>query len=157
MWGEGGAQYCCADGASRIVKWNANDARKSFLYEGDCDCYLSSIKSILKTHRHLPVEQITKPVANPTATKKDPRKVAAGKALARKKKQAREAKPKMDGQTDGTSMFDTFRNVSMLVGSALVLYHGYQAYNVAFGKKVETPRPPSPPPVREKENSILME
>ena len=114
-----------------------------------------------------PVEQITKPVVNPTPTKKDPRKVAAGKALARKNKQAREAKLKMDAQTDGqtqpTSMFDTFRNVSMLVGSALVLYHGYQAYDAAFGKKVEsvkrveTPRPPSPPPVREKENSILME
>ena len=85
-----------------------------------------------------PVEQITKPVANPTPTKKDPRNVAAGKALARKNKQAREAKLKMDAQTDGqtqpTSMFDTFRNVSMLVGSALVLYHGYQAYNAAFGK-----------------------
>ena len=115
----------------------------------------------------VPVEQITKPVAKPTGTKKDPRKVAAGKALARKNKQAREAKLRMDARTDGqtqpASMFDTFRNVSMLVGSALVLYHGYQAYDAAFGKKVEsvkrveTPRPPSPPPIREKENSILME
>ena len=111
-------------------------------------------------------KQITKPVANPTPTKKGPKKVAAGKALARKNKQAREAKLKMDAQTEGqtqpTSMFDTFRNVSMLVESALVLYHGYQACNAAFGKKVESQRhepvkrPPSPPPVKEEENSILM-
>ena len=82
------------------------------------------------------VEQITAPVEEtPTSrpAKKDPKKVAAGKALARKNKEAREAKLKLDGiqQVEGQSQpyspFDTFRNASMLVGSALVLYHGYQA------------------------------
>ena len=79
-----------------------------------------------------PVEQITAPVeATPAPTKKDPKKVAAGKALARKNKEAKEAKLKLDGrqqvEVQSSSPFDTFRNASMLVGSALVLYHGYQA------------------------------
>ena len=86
--------------------------------------------------KNAPVEQITAPVEEtPTSrpAKKDPKKVAAGKALARKNKEAREAKLKLDGiqQVEGQSQpyspFDTFRNASMLVGSALVLYHGYQA------------------------------
>ena len=91
-----------------------------------------------------PVEQITAPVeatsldgvpkGRSSLAKKDPKKVAAGKALARKNKEAREAKLKLDGmqQVEGQSQpyspFDTFRNASMLVGSALVLYHGYQAF-----------------------------
>ena len=84
-----------------------------------------------------PVEQITAPVEEtPTSrpTKKDSKKVAAGKALARKNKEAKEAKLKLDGrpqvevQSQPYSPFDTFRNASMLVGSALVLYHGYQAF-----------------------------
>ena len=79
-----------------------------------------------------PVEQITAPVeATPAPTKKDPKKVAAGKALARKNKEAKEAKLRLDGrqqvEVQSSSPFDTFRNASMLVGSALVLYHGYQA------------------------------
>ena len=81
--------------------------------------------------KNAPVEQITAPVeATPASrpTKKDPKKVAAGKALARKNK---EAKLKLDGrqqvEVQSSSPFDTFRNASMLVGSALVLYHGYQA------------------------------
>ena len=90
-----------------------------------------------------PVEQITAPVeATPASrpTKKDPKKVAAGKALARKNKEAKEAKLKLDGrqqvggQSQPSSPFDTFRNASILVGSALVLYHGYQAFNGAFNK-----------------------
>ena len=88
-------------------------------------------------------EQITAPVESTSLdevpkgrsslAKKDPKKVAAGKALARKNKEAREAKLKLDGiqqverQSQPYSPFDTFRNASMLVGSALVLYHGYQA------------------------------
>ena len=89
-------------------------------------------------------EQITAPVESTSLdevpkgrsslAKKDPKKVAAGKALARKNKEAREAKIKLDGiqqqverQSQPYSPFDTFRNASMLVGSALVLYHGYQA------------------------------
>ena len=112
-----------------------------------------------------PVEQITAPVeATPAPTKKDPEKVAAGKALARKSKVAREAKLKLDGrqqveeQSPTSSLFNTFQNASILVGSALVLYHGYQAYDAAFGKKVEPsrPEPVKRPPVKE-ENSILME
>ena len=114
-----------------------------------------------------PVEQITAPVeATPAPTKKDPKKVAAGKALARKNKEAKEAKLKLDGrqQIEGQSQpyspFDTFRNASMLVGSALVLYHGYQAFTkwlhppkredetLRGGRGGEAPR---------KENSIQME
>ena len=37
---------CCVDWASRIVKYNVNKgsiACKSLLYEGDCDCRISSI------------------------------------------------------------------------------------------------------------------
>ena len=125
-----------------------------------------------------PVEQITAPVeatsldgvpkGRSSLAKKDPKKVAAGKALARKNKEAREAKLKLDGiqQVEGQSQpFDTFRNASMLVGSALVLYHGYQAISGLL------PKGASPPPKREddtlrgargdevprKENSIQME
>ena len=92
-----------------------------------------------------PVEQITAAVEATSASrtvKKDPKKVASGKALARRNKEAREAKLKLDGrqqvegQSQPSSLFDTFRNASILVGSALVLYHGYQAFNTAFGKKV---------------------
>ena len=121
-----------------------------------------------------PVEQITAPVeATPAPTKKDPKKVAAGKALARKNKEAKEAKLKLDGrqqvevQSQPYSPFDTFRNASMLVGSALVLYHGYQAINglLPKGASPEGAPPPSPPPTEDvknlkvprKENSIQME
>ena len=111
-----------------------------------------------------PVEQITAPVeATPASrpTKKDPKKVAAGKALARRNKEAREAKLKLDGrqQVEGqsSSPFDTFRNASILVGSALVLYHGYQAFKTAFGKKVPVKRVDPPVPEPEEENSIQME
>ena len=127
-------------------------------------------------------EQITAPVESTSLdevpkgrsslAKKDPKKVAAGKALARKNKEAREAKLKLDGiqqqverQSQPYSPFDTFRNASMLVGSALVLYHGYQAISGLL------PKGASPPPKREddtlrggrggevprKENSIQME
>ena len=44
--GEGKLHNCCVDWASRIVKWNVNEglnACKSLLYEGDCDCRISSI------------------------------------------------------------------------------------------------------------------
>ena len=126
-----------------------------------------------------PVEQITAPVESTSLdgvpkgrsslAKKDPKKVAAGKALARKNKEAREAKLKLDGiqQVEGQSQpyspFDTFRNASMLVGSALVLYHGYQAISGLLQKGALPP-----PPKREdetlrwgeaprKENSIQME
>ena len=125
-----------------------------------------------------PVEQITAPVeatsldgvpkGRSSLAKKDPKKVAAGKALARKNKEAREAKLKLDGiqQVEGQSQpyspFDTFRNASMLVGSALVLYHGYQAIRGLL------PKGASPPPTEDvknlrggeapwKENSIQME
>ena len=117
-----------------------------------------------------PVEQVTASVeATPASrpTKKDPKKVAAGKALARKNKEAREAKLKLDGrqqvegQSQPSSLFDTFRNASILVGSALVLHHGYRAFNNAFGKKVPVKRvePPVPEPVKgsKEENSIQME
>ena len=109
-----------------------------------------------------PVEQITAPVeATPASrpTKKDPKKVAAGKALARKNKEAKEAKLKLDArqqvEVQSSSPFDTFRNASILVGSALVLYHGYQA--------IRRLRPlTNPPPKRVdespiEENSIQME
>ena len=130
-------------------------------------------------------EQITAPVESTSLdevpkgrsslAKKDPKKVAAGKALARKNKEAREAKIKLDGiqqqverQSQPYSPFDTFRNASMLVGSALVLYHGYQAIS---GLLPEGAPPPSPPPTEDvknlrggrgdevprKENSIQME
>ena len=94
-----------------------------------------------------PVEQITAPVEEtPTSRpiKKDPKKVAAGKALARKNKEAKEAKLKLDGrqQVEGqsqlSSLLDTFRNASILVGSALVLYHGYQAFTKGL-RLLETP------------------
>ena len=128
-----------------------------------------------------PVEQITAPVeatsldgvpkGRSSLAKKDPKKVAAGKALARKNKETREAKLELDGiqQVEGQSQpyspFDTFRNASMLVGSALVLYHGYQAISGLL------PKGASPPPtadvknlrggrgdeVPRKENSIQME
>ena len=131
--------------------------------------------------KNAPVEQITAPVESTSLdgvpkgrsslAKKDPKKVAAGKALARKNKEAREAKLKLDGiqqverQSQPYSPFDTFRNASMLVGSALVLYHGYQAISGLL------PKGASPPPKREddtlrggrgdevprKENSIQME
>ena len=115
------------------------------------------------------MEEITAPVeATPAPTKKDPKKVAAGKALARKNKEAKEAKLKLDGrqqvevQSQPYSPFDTFRNASMLVGSALVLYHGYQAIRGLL------PKGASPPPTEDvknlrggevprKENSIQME
>ena len=108
------------------------------------------------------MEEITAPVeATPAPTKKDPKKVAAGKALARKNKEAKEAKLKLDGrqQVEGSSPFDTFRNASILVGSALVLYHGYQAFNTVFGKKVPVKRVETPVPVEgpKEENSIQME
>ena len=106
------------------------------------------------------MEEITAPVeATPAPAKKDPKKVAAGKALARKNKEAKEAKLKLDGrqQVEGSSPFDTFRNASILVGSALVLYHGYQAFNTAFGKKVPVKRVETPVPEPEEENSIQME
>ena len=99
-------------------------------------------------------EQITAPVESTSLdevpkgrsslAKKDPKKVAAGKALARKNKEAREAKIKLDGiqqqverQSQPYSPFDTFRNASMLVGSALVLYHGYQAISGLLPPKRE--------------------
>ena len=122
-----------------------------------------------------PLEQITAPVeATPAPTKKDPKKVAAGKALARKNKEAKEAKLKLDGrqQVEGSSPFDTFRNASILVGSALVLYHGYQAFNTVFNKNAGGSAPLDPPPTedvknlrggrggeapRKEENSIQME
>ena len=113
------------------------------------------------------MEEITAPVeATPAPTKKDPKKVAAGKALARKNKEAKEAKLKLDGrqqvEVQSSSPFDTFRNASMLVGSALVLYHGYQAIRGLL------PKGASPPPTEDvknlrggevprKENSIQME
>ena len=109
-----------------------------------------------------PVETITAPVAATPASpprKKDPKKVAAGKALARNNKEAREAKLKLDGrqrvegQSQPASLFDTFQNASILVGSALVLYHGYQAFNTV--KRVEPPVPE--PPRSKEENSIQME
>ena len=120
-------------------------------------------------------EQITAPVESTSLdevpkgrsslAKKDPKKVAAGKALARKNKEAREAKIKLDGiqqQVERQSQpFDTFRNASMLVGSALVLYHGYQAISGLLPKGAS---PPSPPPTEDvknlgapSENSIQME
>ena len=129
-------------------------------------------------------EQITAPVESTSLdevpkgrsslAKKDPKKVAAGKALARKNKEAREAKLKLDGiqqqverQSQPYSPFDTFRNASMLVGSALVLYHGYQAISglLPKGASPEGAPPPSPPPTEDvknlkvprKENSIQME
>ena len=44
--GEGeGLHNCCADGTSRIMKWNVNEGSNSYktlLYEGDCDCRISS-------------------------------------------------------------------------------------------------------------------
>ena len=126
-----------------------------------------------------PVEQITAPVGEtPTSrpAKKDPKKVAAGKALARKNKEAKEAKLKLDGrqqvEVQSSSPFDTFRNASMLVGSALVLYHGYQAFNTVFNKNAGGSAPLDPPPTedvknlrggrggeapRKEENSIQME
>ena len=130
-----------------------------------------------------PVEQITAPVeatsldgvpkGRSSLAKKDPKKVAAGKALARKNKEAREAKLKLDGikQVEGQSQpyspFDTFRNASMLVGSALVLYHGYQAFKGVFNKNEEGSTLTNPPnhfkegarggEVPRKENSIQME
>ena len=126
--------------------------------------------------KNAPVEQITAPVEEtPTSrpAKKDPKKVAAGKALARKNKEAREAKLKLDGiqqverQSQPYSPFNTFRNASMLVGSALVLYHGYQAISglLPKGASPEGAPPPSPPPTEDvknlkvprKENSIQME
>ena len=111
-----------------------------------------------------PVEQITAPVEEtPTSrpAKKDPKKVAAGKALARKNKEAKEAKLKLDGrqQVEGSSPFDTFRNASILVGSALVLYHGYQA--IRGLRPLTNPLPKrgfeTPVPEPEEENSIQME
>ena len=127
-----------------------------------------------------PVEQITAtdeatPASRPT--KKDPKKVAAGKALARKNKEAREAKLKLDGrqqvegQSQPSSLFDTFRNASILVGSALVLYHGYQAFNTAFPSGRVKSQEATPPERRDvpglsrpadasrakEENSIQME
>ena len=95
-------------------------------------------------------EQITTPVeATPAPIKKDPKKVAAGKALARKNK---ETKLKLvEKQQEG---FGTLRNASLVVGSALVLYHGYQAVKELLPK----PSPPPPPPVRKVEkNRIQME
>ena len=91
--------------------------------------------------------------------KKDPKKVAAGKALARKNKEAREAKLKLDGiqqveaRSQPSSPFDTFRNASILVGSALVLYHGYQAVKRLLPFKTSDTRDESPI----EENSIQME
>ena len=124
-----------------------------------------------------PVEQITAPVEEtPTSrpAKKDPKKVAAGKALARKNKEAKEAKQKLDGrqqvEVQSSSPFDTFRNASMLVGSALVLYHGYQAIRGLHSKGASPLL--NPPPTedvknlrggrggeapRKEENSIQME
>ena len=113
-----------------------------------------------------PVEQITAPVEatsldrvpkgrSPLA-KKDPKKVAAGKALARKNKEAREAKLKLDGiqqvegQSQSYSPFDTFRNASMLVGSALVLYHGYQAIRGLL------PKGALPPPTEDVKNLRIL-
>ena len=117
--------------------------------------------------KNAPVEQITAPVEEtPTSrpAKKDPKKVAAGKALARKNKEAREAKLKLDGiqQVEGQSQpyspFDTFRNASMLVGSALVLYHGYQAISGLLPKREDdTLRGARGGEVPRKENSIQME
>ena len=128
-----------------------------------------------------PVEQITAPVeatsldgvpkGRSSLAKKDPKKVAAGKALARKNKEAREAKLKLDGrqqvevQSQPYSPFDTFRNASMLVGSALVLYHGYQAFtkwlhpltNSPPKREDETLRGGRGGEVPQKENSIQME
>ena len=117
-----------------------------------------------------PFEQITAPVeATPASrpTKKDPKKVAAGKALTRKNKEAREAKLKLEGQsqTQPSSLFDT---ASILIGSALVLYHGYQPFNAAFGKGVIRPSgyvkreegqggETTPPAKVKEENSIQME
>ena len=44
--GEGeGLHNCFADGTRRIMKWNVNEgsnACKSLLYEGDCECCISS-------------------------------------------------------------------------------------------------------------------
>ena len=40
---------CCVGWASRIVRWNVNEgsnACKSLLYEGDCDCRISSSPSL---------------------------------------------------------------------------------------------------------------
>ena len=107
-----------------------------------------------------PVEQITAPVeATPAPTKKDPKKVAAGKALARKNKEAKEAKLKLDGrqQVEGqsSSPFNTFRNASMLVGSALVLYHGYQAIRGLLPLTNLPPKRVDESPIEE--NSIQME
>ena len=125
-----------------------------------------------------PVEQITAPVeatsldgvpkGRSSLAKKDPKKVAAGKALARKNKEAREAKLKLDGiqQVEGQSQpyspFDTFRNASMLVGSALVLYHGYQAISGLLPKGASPPHTEDVKNLRgdevpRKENSIQME
>ena len=124
-----------------------------------------------------PVEQITAPVESTSLdgvpkgrsslAKKDPKKVAAGKALARKNKEAREAKLKLDGiqQVEGQSQpyspFDTFRNASMLVGSALVLYHGYQAFtnwlHPLTKREDETLRGDRGGEAPRKENSIQME
>ena len=116
--------------------------------------------------KNAPVEQITAPVESTSLdgvpkgrsslAKKDPKKVAAGKALARKNKEAREAKLKLDGiqQVEGQSQpyspFDTFRNASMLVGSALVLYHGYQAIRGLLPKGASPLL--NPPPKRGDEN-----
>ena len=109
-----------------------------------------------------PVEQITAPVEAPPASpprKEDPKKVAVGKALARKNKEAREAKLKLEGQsqTQPSSLFDTFRNASILVGSALVLYHGYQAFNAAFPSGYVKREEATPPAKVKEENSIQME
>ena len=46
---EGEVHNCCVDWASRIVKYNVNKgsiACKSLLYEGDCDCRISSSPSL---------------------------------------------------------------------------------------------------------------
>ena len=115
--------------------------------------------------REASVEQITAPVeATSPPTKKDPKKVAAGKALPRKNKEAREAKLKLEGrqqvegQSQPTSLFDAFRNASMLVGSALVLYHGYQALSSRLApvtpKKIDPVTPRRDPREPKKESSI---
>ena len=95
--------------------------------------------------------------------KKDPKKVAAGKALAKKNKEAREAKRKLDEQQQqedqgaSVSLFDNIRNASILVSSGFVLYHGYKCLYPDRPQVATRPQKVYEPRPQKEENSIEME
>ena len=93
---------------------------------------------MLESIQKIRMDQITSvptDIEKKPVKKKDPKKVAAGKALAKKNKEAREALKKSQDKdkesVNPLSFLDVTNGLQMtagLIGSCFVIYHGYRFF-----------------------------